>query len=179
MTDAWRYKVPTLHGSRWEGAGTMRADLEWPRVSLYCEGHPVPGSEPSHASSLWLAGSLEVDADVLDDLGRVHWSWNPTYPTGDGYLISLHPQARRHAPPVQSLIDDRPTTKGERLAAHPDIRSRVAPFACKLCGQRYAWRSESVQSAAAELWAAGVREFPLHAFAGRVVQSLKGRRGVS
>ncbi|WP_299051793.1 hypothetical protein [uncultured Nocardioides sp.] len=180
----YNFKVPVLSASRWaeaETRSTHSADLDWPRVGIYCEDQ--------HA--LWLLGSFVVSHEVAADRGHNYWAWERRYLTGDGYLIRLQRQDGGEG--VQQLAANQPTNpRGEQAAlaaaqealergdfaaaeklmsglgaSEADSRLRM-PLACGMCGGPRVFREDRVQSVAQRFWDFGIREIDFKSFAARI-----------
>lgn len=179
----YKYIVPTYFGSPWDkGArGVYSAEVEWPRVGIYCrQGH-----------DLWLVGSFTVSHEVLKQRDEIYWGWDSAYMTGDGYLIRLGQQSG--AGQSQEIVGDelrdreqeaRDQSRALELLATGDleqalplmerqtnadaeVRLRI-PLTCRECGYQRVFRSDKIQGVVSKFWEFGIREVGLREFATRV-----------
>lgn len=170
---SWDYLVPRFDASPWSGMSVRVADPAWPTVAVYCPHDPVP----------WLLGSFTCDADSK------YWGWSRDYPTGDGHIISLGRRSGSHGRQYLDQSDQPIDRTAERQAlrdatgsqdaeqnyrrwAGADARVRLR-LTCGVCALDSVFRSERVQPLVSILWANGIREVTLTAFARRVSNAAK------
>ncbi|MFC7503208.1 hypothetical protein ACOACQ_17710 [Nocardioides sp. CPCC 206347] len=176
----WDYKVPRLAGSGFKS--NVVTDLDHPTIGVYCEG--IEGAR----HDLFLVGSFSVSGAVLEQNGTVHWGWNASYVTGDGYVIYLRRQAGAHAPTY--LVDDqvwdadaerkkllalgddlfgkahadqsaRMDHANEVMRSMPNLLCRAHITHGKRCRMKTDARNERVQDVLTWLWQQGFREVSL------------------
>lgn len=181
---SYTYLIPRYHASPWgAGGGPLHsADLNWPRVSVYC---PHPDPEDAAAIRPWLLGSFEFSAESSKRTGDDYWSWWLNYPTGDGLMINLNRQGVGVSD-VQYLAGDRIRDReaerdnlrraleaGDMVAAEAasaamqdaDATTRARlPLRCGICELRRVFRLERLHSVVSGFWRAGIREVPLGTF---------------
>jgi hypothetical protein len=184
------YLIPRLHGSFWDapGATGYSADLDWPRVSIYCP-HPEP-ERP------WLLGSFELNPHLapVAGSGPDYWSWSLNYPTGDGFMIHLNRQgagvsdtqnlagdvirdrdaetARLKAALAASDMATALRTSQEIETADAVTRARI-PLRCNTCRLPRVYRLEKLHPIISRFWTLGFREVPYPQFVALVDDTLR------
>lgn len=176
----WPFIVPRYAETRWASgrASAYVTDLEWPNVGVFCPHDPEP----------WLIGSFSVSAAVLEQKDVVHWGWDKTFVTGDGYLIHLDQTGEDG---LQNIVDDAPYDREaaqrrmtdaiesegvgpavmalmeEKERSDRALRARVR-LKCGGCGFDRVFRVEKLHRILSIFWQIGMREVEVRTLARRV-----------